>query len=60
MKIAIRLINDPMVEAFYQLPVRAGYDHLVTEDRAANNGLISNLVLLDSRILRREFLTRYP
>ena len=60
MTILIDLGNELMTEALFQLLVRAGYDHVVTSDRAPANGFIPNLLLVDSTTLSHELLTRYP
>ena len=60
MHIAIHVSNQLMAEAIYQLLVTNGYDAVVTSGRSPTNGFTPHVLLVDSTMLGKDLLSRYP
>jgi DNA-binding NarL/FixJ family response regulator len=58
MNIGIHFGNHLMAEAIYQLLVKNGYDHVVTNE--SSNGFIPHVLLVDITTLKHDLLARHP
>ena len=60
MHIAIHVSNQLMAEAICQLLVTNGYDAVVMSGRSPTNGFTPHVLLVDSTMLGKDLLSRYP